>query len=212
MDPINKMKQRNITPQESLITKSERRKILDHGSCVVWLTGLSGCGKSSLAHEVERRLMSRGVHSFVLDGDNVRHGLNVDLGFSDEGRRENIRRVGEVARLFVDAGLVVLTAFISPFQADRDRARSLFPHGEFFEVYVRCPIELCETRDPKGLYVKARSGEITEFTGIDSPYEEPEKPELVLDAETLSLEECTLKLMEMLEKSGIIDKGEVEKK
>jgi adenylylsulfate kinase len=200
------MTNRNITPHESLITGDDRTRILGHRGCVVWMTGLSGSGKSSVAAEVEKRLINQGVHCFVLDGDNVRHGLNSDLGFSDEDRRENIRRVGEVASLFAEAGMVILTSFISPFREDRSRVRSLFAEGEFFEVYVRCPLDLCESRDPKGLYARARSGEIEEFTGIDSPYEEPEEPEIVLDTSELSVEDCAGRILDMLRDSGIIKK------
>lgn len=205
---VKQMPPRNLTPHESLITRADRTRILGHGGCVVWMTGLSGSGKSSLAAEVERRLMNQDVHCFVLDGDNVRHGLNSDLGFSEEDRGENIRRVGEVARLFVEAGCVILTSFISPFREDRNRVRSLFAEGEFFEVYVRCPLDLCESRDPKGLYAQARNGEITEFTGIDSPYEEPEEPEIVLDTSELSVEDCAGRIIDMLSGSAIIKKVE----
>ena len=200
------MPKKNITPHESLISRADRRKILGHGGCTVWLTGLSGSGKSTVAHEVERRLMDRGVHSFVLDGDNIRHGLNGDLGFSEEDRGENIRRIGEVSRLFTEAGLVVITAFISPFKQDRDRARGLFENGEFFEIFVRCPLELCESRDPKGLYAQARRGELQEFTGIDSPFEDPEDPELILDTGRMSVEDCADRIIELMRKSGIIEK------
>lgn len=194
----------NITPHKSLVTPADRRTAFGHGSCVLWLTGLSGSGKSTIAVEVERILLSRGVHTYILDGDNVRHGLSADLGFSDEDRRENIRRIGEVTKLFVDAGMVVFTAFISPFREDRDRVRSLLGSGEFFEIYTKCSLELCEERDPKGLYTKARAGEITDFTGIDSPYEEPLNPELVLDTGELSVEECAGKIVNLLEKAGVI--------
>ena len=195
---------RNITPHKSLVTKAERRRLFGHGACTVWLTGLSGSGKSTVAHEVERRLFREGVHSFVLDGDNVRDGLNSDLGFSDGDRRENIRRVSEVSRLLTGAGMVVLTAFISPFREDRERARGLFEKGEFFEVFVRCPMQVCEARDPKNLYAQARGGKISEFTGIDSPYEEPEAPDLVLDTEISSPDECADRVIEMLKEEGII--------
>jgi adenylylsulfate kinase len=150
--------------------------------------------------------MERGIHSFVLDGDNVRDGLNADLGFSVADRTENIRRIGEVSRLFTEAGLVVITAFISPFRRDRAGVRKLFQAGEFFEVFARCPMELCESRDPKGLYRQARRGEIRDFTGIESPYEEPDDPELVLDTGRLSVEDCARKVIETLERSGIIEK------
>jgi adenylylsulfate kinase len=195
---------KNITPHDSLITRADREKTFGHGSCVLWMTGLSGSGKSTIAAEVERILLTRGVHPYVLDGDNVRHGLNSDLGFSEEDRTENIRRLGEASKLFVDAGMVVLTAFISPFREDRDRVRSLLSSGEFFEIYTKCALEVCETRDPKGLYSKARAGEITDFTGIDSPYEEPLNPELILDTGELSVEECVKRIIALLEKSGII--------
>jgi adenylylsulfate kinase len=174
---------------------------------VLWFTGLSGSGKSTIAVEVEKILIDSGVHAFVLDGDNVRHGLNADLGFSDEDRHENIRRVGEVSKLFAEAGLVVLTSFISPFRKDRDWVRSLFGRGEFFEVFTRCSLELCETRDTKGLYAKARAGELYDFTGIDSPYEEPVDPELMLDTETLTVSESVHRVVAMLEDSGIIRAG-----
>jgi len=198
------MKQPNITPHHSLVTPVDRRRIFGHGACVVWLTGLSGSGKSTIAHEVEKRLTEKGVHSFVLDGDNVRDGLNADLGFTEGDRGENIRRVSEVSRLFTLAGIVVLTAFISPFKADRERARALFGQGEFFEVFVRCPLELCEARDPKKLYARARGGAIREFTGIDSPYEGPENPELILDTEKLSPDDCASRIIEMLVNKGVI--------
>jgi adenylylsulfate kinase len=195
---------KNITPHDSLVTRAERKSAFGHGSCVLWLTGLSGSGKSTIAVEVERILLSRGVHTYILDGDNIRNGLSGDLDFSDEDRRENIRRIGEVTRLFVDAGVVLLTAFISPFREDRDRVRSLLDPGEFFEIFSRCPLELCEERDPKGLYAKARAGEISDFTGIDSPYEEPVNPELVLDTGVLSVEECAKRVVALLEESGVI--------
>ncbi len=163
----------NIVWHEASVKKAERRQRNDHGSCILWFTGLSGAGKSTLANALERYLFEQGVSSYVLDGDNVRHGLNEGLGFSEADRTENIRRVGEVSKLFVDAGMIVCTAFISPFVEDRQRVRSLVEEGEFVEVYVRCSLEACEERDPKGLYKKARAGEISDFTGISSPYEEP---------------------------------------
>ena len=198
------MTNNNLTWHTGKITPADRKKAFGHGSCVLWLTGLSGSGKSTIAAEVERILLTRGVHTYVLDGDNVRHGLSGDLGFSDEDRMENIRRIGEVARLFVEAGVVVITAFISPFREDRDRVRSLLDPGKFLEIYTKCPLELCETRDPKGLYAKARAGEISDFTGIDSPYEEPLDPELILDTGELSVEECVERIVAVLEDSGII--------
>lgn len=198
------MKQANITPHKGLVSPADRGRIFGHGACAVWLTGLSGSGKSTIAHEVEKRLTERGVHSFVLDGDNVRDGLNADLGFTEKDRRENIRRISEVSRLFTLAGMVVLTAFISPFEKDRQKARSLFKKGDFFEVFVRCPLELCEARDPKKLYARAREGAIREFTGIDSSYEEPENPELILDTEKLSPDDCAYRIIEMLVNKRII--------
>ena len=198
------MKNSNITPHDSLVTRADRKKTFGHDSCVLWLTGMSGSGKSTIAAEVERALMERAVHSYVLDGDNIRHGLNSDLGFSDDDRTENIRRIGEVTKLFADAGMVVITAFISPFREDRDRVRSLMGPGKFFEIFAMCSLELCEERDPKGLYAKARAGKISDFTGIDSPYEEPLAPELVLDTGALSVVECAGKVVDLLEKAGVI--------
>ena len=174
-------KSTNVVWHEQSLTKKNRREQNGHNSFVVWFTGLSGSGKSTLANAVAGRLYNDKVRNYVLDGDNIRHGLNKDLGFSEADRTENIRRIGEVAKLFVDSGQVVLTAFISPFQADRKIVRDLLEEKEFIEVFVNCPIDTCEQRDPKGLYVKARQGLIKDFTGINSPYEEPENPELVID-------------------------------
>ncbi len=186
------------------VTKEDRQKIKGHKSAVIWFTGLSGSGKSTLANELEYKLHSLGVHTYVLDGDNIRHGLNSDLGFSPEDRQENIRRIGEVAKLFVDAGLVVLVSFISPYRRDRKRARSLVEPGEFIEVYVKCPLEVAEQRDPKGLYKKARAGIIQEFTGISAPYEEPENPEIVVETDKLSVEESVEKIFKYLVNNGIL--------
>ncbi len=171
------------------LSREDYRRRNGHGSRVLWFTGLSGAGKSTLAHSVEEMLFEKGWYTYILDGDNIRHGLNSDLGFSEEDRRENIRRIGEVAKLFVDAGVVVLAAFISPYREDRERVRALFEPGEFIEVYVKCDLTICERRDPKGLYRKARAGELRQFTGIESPYEEPENPELVIDTGRLGIEE-----------------------
>lgn len=171
---------KNITWHNTKINKENRSKLNGHKPACIWLTGLSGSGKSTLAVELENELYKLGVHSYILDGDNIRHGLNKDLGFSDEDREENIRRIGEVAKLFVDAGFIVITAFISPFRKDRDNVRKLFDNNQFIEIFVDCDLKVCEERDPKGLYKKARQGEIRDFTGIDSPYEEPLKPELKL--------------------------------
>ncbi|MFE4811595.1 adenylyl-sulfate kinase [Peribacillus simplex] len=183
-------KSTNVTWHETSLTKELRRKQNGHESTVLWFTGLSGSGKSTIANAVAKELYNRNIRSYVLDGDNIRHGLNKDLGFSEEDRTENIRRIGEVSKLFVDSGQFVLTAFISPFRADRQIVRDLLEEGEFIEVYIKCPIEECEVRDPKGLYDKARKGIIKDFTGIDSPYEEPEQPEIILESDRYSIEEC----------------------
>lgn len=171
----------NIVWHNTKITKSDREKLNGHKGVCIWFTGLSGSGKSTLANEVEVELNKKGVHTYLLDGDNIRHGLNKNLDFSAEGRKENIRRIGEVAKLFVDAGIVVLTAFISPFREDRDNVRKLLNDGEFIELFVDADLETCESRDPKGLYKKARAGEIKDFTGISSPYEKPESPEIKIN-------------------------------
>ncbi len=170
--------------------------------CILWFTGLSGAGKSTIANAVEQSLFLRGHHSYLLDGDNIRHGLNKDLDFSDAGRVENVRRIGEVAKLFVDAGLIVVTAFISPFRSDRRLVRDLVQAGEFVEVFVSTPLEICEQRDPKGLYVKAREGSIKHFTGVSSPYEAPEAAEIVIDSSKLSVAECVDKVIRYLEAQG----------
>ncbi len=194
----------NIVWHAATVNKEERQKRAGHKSCVIWFTGLSGAGKSTLANAVEYELHQRGLASYVLDGDNIRHGLNRGLGFGAEDRKENIRRIGEVAKLFVDAGVITLTAFISPFQEDRDLARSLVEDGEFVEVYVKCPLEECERRDVKGMYQKARAGEIGQFTGISSPYEEPASPELVIESGELSVEESVQVVIDYLRQKGII--------
>ena len=180
----------NITWHDAAITKEDRHNQNGHGSCVLWFTGLSGSGKSTIANAFSSFLFKEGISEYVLDGDNIRHGLNSDLGFSDEDRSENIRRIGEVAKLFVDSGAIVTTAFISPFRSDRQLVRDLFHHNEFIEVYVHCPLEECERRDPKQLYAKARRGEIRDFTGIDSPYEEPINPEITIRSDLLSVDEA----------------------
>lgn len=171
------------------ITRRDREKLNGHRSCVVWFTGLSGAGKSTLAGAVEEKLNAAGIHTYLLDGDNIRHGLNKNVDFSEAGRRENIRRIGEVAKLFADAGIVTLTAFISPFRDDRNMVRALLNQNDFIEVYVNCPLEICEQRDPKGLYKKARAGEISDFTGISSPYEPPLNPEIEVNTREQSIEE-----------------------
>ncbi|WP_318010738.1 adenylyl-sulfate kinase [Bacillus sp. RAR_GA_16] len=194
------MEEKHITWHEGSVMKQDREKIKGHKGAVLWFTGLSGSGKSTIAAELENVLHAAGVHTYRLDGDNVRHGLNSDLGFSDGDRVENIRRVGEVSRLFVDAGLITLTAFISPFQKDRKMVRSLFNEGEFIEIYVKASLEACEKRDPKGLYAKVRKGEIHQFTGIDSPYEPPTAPQLVLDTEKLTIEDAVQSIVSYLQK------------
>ncbi|MGD0844714.1 MAG: adenylyl-sulfate kinase [Geobacteraceae bacterium] len=189
----------NITWYERRLTKSDYRQRNGHSSMVLWFTGLSGSGKSTLAHRVEEVLFNKGWYTYILDGDNVRHGLNGDLGFSENDRRENIRRIGEVAKLFVDGGVVVLAAFISPYREDRDRVRALFEEGEFVEIYVECDLKTCERRDPKGLYRKARAGELPDFTGIDSPYEEPLNPELVIGTGWLDITDSVNRVVDFLE-------------
>lgn len=197
-------KSSNVVWHESSLSKEVRRQQSGHHSFVLWFTGLSGSGKSTVANAVAKRLFNEEINNYVLDGDNIRHGLNKDLGFSDEDRKENIRRIGEVSKLFVDSGQVVLTAFISPFKADRELVRNLLDENEFIEVYIKCPIEECEKRDPKGLYVKARQGVIPEFTGISSPYEEPENPELTIETNTYSIEENVEQIMSYLKKKSFI--------
>ena len=194
----------NITWHDGNITKPDRERMLQQKGVVIWFTGLSSSGKSTIARAVEQRLFERGHLSYVLDGDNIRHGLNKNLGFSPEDREENIRRIGEVAKLFADAGFVTMTAFISPYRKDRDRNRELLDKGEFIEVFVKVSLDEAEKRDPKGLYKKARSGEIKEFTGISAPYEEPFDPELTLDTDELSLTQCQDAIIRYLEENGII--------
>lgn len=195
---------RNIFWHHATITRENRETLNKHKSAILWFTGLSGAGKSTLAHAVEERLYEMGCHTYVLDGDNVRHGLCKDLGFSDEARKENIRRVGEVSKLFVDAGMLVMTAFISPFRADRDGVRALVNDGDFIEIYCKAALEVCEQRDVKGLYKRARAGEIPEFTGITSPYEEPHNPEIAVDTGSQSLEQSVDQVIAALRQRGII--------
>ena len=188
----------NLTWHEAAIQKEERQQKNGYEGKIVWFTGLSASGKSTIANTFSRRLFDLNRQVYVLDGDNIRQGLNSDLGFGDEARKENIRRIGEVAKLFIDSGQYVLTAFISPFREDRQTVRDLVGEGEFIEVYVKCSIEACEERDPKGLYKKARKKEIPSFTGISSPYEEPLNPEIVLNSEKYSVEECVEQLLKEL--------------
>ncbi len=203
---MTEQKATNITWHEGAVTKEDRERLLNQKGCVIWFTGLSGSGKSTLAHEVEEQLFKQGHLTYVLDGDNIRHGLNKNLGFSPEDREENIRRIGEVAKLFADAGVITMTAFISPYRADRDKARDLLEDGKFIEVFVKVPLEVAEERDPKGLYKKARAGEIKQFTGIDAPYEEPLNPELVIDTSQHSLKESAKMVIDFLAEKGFIKK------
>lgn len=194
----------NIVWHEHLIQKKNRVEKYGQRPCLIWFTGLSGSGKSTMANALEKELFEKGFITYMLDGDNVRHCLNKDLGFSDEDREENIRRIGEVARLFVDSGCIVMTAFISPFKKERELAKSLLEENEFIEVFVDTPIEVCETRDPKGLYRKARKGEIKNFTGIDSVYERPNNPDIVLDTSKVSVNEGLQLMMAYLHEKGYL--------
>lgn len=193
-----------VIPQIHKINKEDRNKLTHNRSFVVWFTGLSGSGKSTLANFLEQKFYEKGILTYILDGDNIRFGLNKDLDFSDGGRKENIRRIGEVAKLMTDAGIVVLTAFISPFREDRKTVRELLDKNDFIEIYVKCDLNVCEERDVKGLYSKARAGEIKDFTGIDSPYEEPEDPEFVIDTTENSIEESVDMIYTYLESLLII--------
>lgn len=201
---VQRPKSKNITWHHSIITREDREQLLRQKAVTLWFTGLSCSGKSTLATEVEKVLHEKGRITFILDGDNVRHGLNKNLGFSPNDREENIRRVGEVANLFRQAGVINMTAFISPYRNDRQKARDLANQGEFIEVFCKCSILTCEKRDNKGLYKKARSGEVKEFTGISAPYEEPEKPEIVVETDKETIEESIGRIISYLEKNGII--------
>jgi adenylylsulfate kinase len=194
----------NITWHEHSVSTAERCRLNGHKGAVLWFTGLSGSGKSTIANVVDHLLHKAGKHSFVLDGDNIRMGLNKNLGFSPEDRTENIRRIGEVSKLFVSAGTIVSTAFISPYRADRDQVRVILEPGQFIEIYVKASLETCEARDPKGLYKKARAGEIKGFTGIDAPYEEPEKAELILDSDTKDVDTLAQEVIDYLETNGYL--------
>lgn len=194
----------NVHWHEHSVSKADRWQLSGHKGAILWFTGLSASGKSTVANTVDHKLHSLGKRSFVLDGDNIRMGLNKNLGFSAEDRAENIRRIGEVAKLFTSAGVLALTAFISPYRADRNAVRALLGPGEFIEVFMNTPIEICESRDPKGLYKKARAGQLKGFTGIDDPYEAPEKPELVLDGGKKSIDECADEVMAYLKSHGLL--------
>lgn len=194
----------NIKWHHGKITKDDRIKLLRQKGVTIWLTGLSGSGKSTIAVEIEHALIENKHQAYILDGDNIRHGLNKNLGFSPEDRTENIRRIGEVAKLFTDANIITITAFISPYRQDRDNVRKLLKDGEFVEVYIKCPIDVCEQRDTKGLYKKARTGEVKEFTGISAPYEEPLNPELTIDTSTMTVDESTRAVVQYLEQKGYV--------
>lgn len=186
------------------VSKEERRKIKGHSSAIVWLTGLPASGKTTIARKLEKRLHEMGVHTYVLDGDNIRHGLNKDLGFSKEGREENIRRVAEVAKLFCDAGTLTICSFVSPYKDDRKKARGLVDETEFIEVFTKCPLEVCLDRDPKSMYKKAVTGKMKSFTGIDDPYEVPESPEITIETDKLNISESVKQIMDYLDNQGII--------
>jgi adenylylsulfate kinase len=198
-------KSSNVVWHKATVTRERREMANGHRSIILWFTGLSGAGKSTLAHAVEEKLHQSGIRTFVFDGDNVRHGLCSDLGFSDADRQENIRRIGEMSKLFVEAGVIALTAFISPFRVDRDKVRALANDGDFIEIYCHASVEVCESRDVKGLYARARAGEIKAFTGISSPYEEPLNPEIVVDTGSLPLDDCIEQVLAYLREIGVID-------
>jgi len=199
------MKNKNIVYHEPRVTRERRNQLNGHKSVVIWFTGLSGSGKSTLAHSVEEELHNLDCRTFVLDGDNVRHGLSSNLTFSNDDRKENIRRIGEAAKLMMESGVIAMTAFISPFKKDRNLARQLLPQGDFIEIYCKASLEACESRDVKGLYKRARSGEIKNYTGINSPYEAPDNPELIIDTENESLEESVTKVIDFLKSKEIIN-------
>ncbi len=194
----------NIKWHHGKITKEDRRRLLNQKGVTLWLTGLSGSGKSTIAVELEHALIENKHQTYILDGDNIRHGLNKNLGFSPEDRTENIRRIGEVAKLFTEANIITIAAFVSPYREDRDNVRKLLDHGEFIEIYVQCSLEVCEARDTKGLYKKARTGEVKDFTGISAPYEEPLNPELTIDSSKLSVEASTRAILNYLEEKGYV--------
>lgn len=204
-DDRTRQRSDNVTWHESLVSREAREERRGHRGAVLWFTGLSASGKSTLAIETEKALFREGYFSFILDGDNVRHGLNGDLGFSAEDRTENIRRIGEVAKLFAESGALCLTAFISPYRQDRDRVRDLMSRSsDFVEIHVSCPVEVCEARDPKGLYRRARAGEISNFTGIDAPYEEPDAPELMIETNVYDVEASVEQILAYLRQHGYI--------
>ena len=199
------MKSPNVIYHQASVTRERRNQSNNHQSVVLWFTGLSGSGKSTLAHVLEEKLFNKGCKTLVLDGDNVRHGLNSNLDFSDDDRKENIRRIGEVAKLMLESGLIVMTAFISPFREDRVAVRNLISNSDFIEIYCKASLEICEARDVKGLYKRARAGEIKNYTGIDSPYEAPDNPELIIDTDKETLDESVSKIYSFLERKAIIN-------
>lgn len=203
---MNDMKSNNVVWHTTAVSREDHNQLHGHRSLILWFTGLSGAGKSTLANALEARLHSQNCATIVLDGDNVRHGLCGDLGFTAEDRVENIRRIGEMAKLFIDAGVIALTAFISPFSSDRQRVRELVGDGDFIEIYCRCSLETCEDRDVKGMYKKARRGEISDFTGISSPYEEPGQAEIIVDTDTHTIDECVNHIVAELESRGTFHK------
>ena len=198
------MKSSNTIYHHATVTRERRNQLNNHKSVVLWFTGLSGSGKSTMSHALEERLFNKGCRTFVLDGDNVRHGLNSDLGFSDKDRKENIRRIGEVSKLMMEAGFIIMTAFISPFREDRIAVRNLIPNGDFIEIYCKASLETCEARDVKGLYKRARAGEIKNYTGISSPYEVPDNADLIIDTEQETIEASVSIIISFLKKKTII--------
>ncbi len=206
------MNDNNLVWHEQSVTIDDRWKSNGYKSCVLWFTGLSASGKSTVAHALDKYFHRSGIHSYVLDGDNVRHGLNKDLTLSPEDRKENIRRIGEVSKLFVDAGLLVLAAFIAPYREDREQLRPLLEKEQFVEVFVKCSISECEKRDPKGLYKKARTGEIKKFTGLSAPYEEPEHPEIILETDKHSVKECVDQILNYLAENGYVNPAVINQK
>jgi len=197
------MKEKNLVYHHATVTRERRNQLNKHKSVVLWFTGLSGSGKSTLSHALEERLFHKGFRSFVLDGDNVRHGLNSDLDFSHKDRTENIRRIGEVSKLMIESGLIIMTAFISPYREDRIAVRNLIPNGDFVEIYCKASLKTCEARDVKGLYKRARAGEIKNYTGIDSPYEVPENADLIIDTDQETIEDSVSIIMSLLKKKTI---------
>ena len=201
---MSEPKSNNITWHHAELSAEHRESMIGQKGCVLWFTGLSGSGKSTVSRRVERKLLERGIHAYGLDGDNLRHGLNADLGFTAEDRTENVRRVAHLAHLFADSGLICLTAFISPYRVDRAAARALLPEGRFIEVHVATSLQACESRDPKGLYQRARAGQIPNFTGIDAPYEAPESAEIVLDTEANDADACADQVLDWLTTAGLL--------